>query len=146
MNYANIITQQTADKLPKVPVAIDTSVGKTTSPDAKQQAEWLAKQGWRTVSSEAQPSVGCRVTAIKVLDVGDGLTCRISIVSQINIADELAAQEAANAKAADDRRKAMVDYLCQGEVTRLFVALHNVFLDKPITEEAVRAEAEKILA
>jgi hypothetical protein len=145
-NFANIYTNEEADTRPAVPATISTKVGLTTSPTPEQQEEWYRAKGWRKPVSEDKPSVGCRITKTKVVDTGDGLTCRISIVSQINIADELAAQDAANAKATEDRRKAMVEYLCQSESVRLCVALLNLRIDKPFLPEDIRAEAEKILA
>lgn len=141
MNYANIITQAVANELPKVP----SQIGSTFNPDAKQQAEWLKKQGWRRVVTEESPTLGNRVTATKVVDAFDGETCRIQIVSQINMADEQAAQAAEAAKQATDRHKAMVEYLCQGETVRMLVALHNSHLGKEIPPEDVQSEAEKLV-
>ena len=139
-NYGNIITNQVADVLPKVP----SQIGSTFNPDAKQQAEWLVRQGWREIVGADAPTPGYRVTAQKVLDLGDG-KCRIQIVSRINVADEQAAQAAESAKQATDRHKAMVEYLCQGELMRLWVALHNSHLGKEILPEDVQAEAEKLV-
>lgn len=138
-NYANVKTQAKADALPAVPSVI----GATSLPNAEQQAEWLKQQGWRKVTIVDAPAIGNRVTADKVVDLGDGVTCRIQIVSQINIADEQAAREAEAAKAQEDYKKARVAELC--ESVRLAVNLHNLRLDKPITEEDVLLEAQKLV-
>ena len=144
--FANFITQQESDVWPAGPASTKTSVG-IASLSIADQIEVRKKEGWRKIRTRQLPNAGFRIIKTVIVDNKDGETCDVNIVPpQMSILAEQTAQDAANAKATEDRRKAMIDYLCQGEVTRLFVALHNAFLDKPISEEAVRAEAEKILA
>lgn len=143
--FANIITQQESDVWPAGPASAKTSVG-IASLSLADQIEVRKKEGWRKIRNRQLPDPGYRIIKTVVVDNRDGETCDVNVAAQINIADEQAAQSAANAKATEDRRKAMVEYLCQAEQVRLMVALLNLRIDKPILPEDIRAEAEKILA
>ena len=80
MNYANITTHEIVDVLPSI---IQTPSGVTHNPTWDQ----LATIGWRKVTEIQQPSEGCRVVEYGVIEI-DGTNCRLTVVKEVNIAEE----------------------------------------------------------
>ena len=82
MKYANIITGAIVGTLPNVRVS--NGVGTIGA----GLAEW-AIEGWREVTATAEPAAGYRVDTYAVEEI-DGLTCRLTVATSINIAEEQA--------------------------------------------------------
>lgn len=142
MTYANIITQQIVDKLPEAPASIPTSVGMTFNPTEKDKLAYLEKQGWRTVSVTQPPSDGCRVDKYLAVDV-DGLTCRLNVVTETDLAAEAAA--AVDAKEAFDvmQKEAMAKAVGDSLAVKVLVVL--IAKGETFTIEDCVAEARKQL-
>ena len=85
--FANILTQVETDECPSV-------VGATLNPTWEQ----LKEAGYRRLTLEDTVPEGFRAAAWRYDDV-DGETCRKTLVSSVNVADEAAAAEAAAAAA-----------------------------------------------
>lgn len=79
MKYGNIITQEITDTLP-------TSTGPN---NWNASIEQLRAIGWREISIIDDPQEGYRITRQGVEDI-DGINCRITVISSINIAEEQA--------------------------------------------------------
>lgn len=93
-NYANIDTQAMVDSLP-VTMVLD---GKTIT---GATIEHWATEGWREITSIAEPSEGCRVTGWNIVE-DDGTHCHLTVAGEVNIATEQAdwaAEHLANLKA-----------------------------------------------
>jgi hypothetical protein len=92
MNFANIITNNIVEALPSVMVDGDQTI---TGADI---THW-AKRGWRKIVTIDSPATGYRVGTYGIEAI-DGLTCKLTVATSINLADEAAAQAAAKAAAA----------------------------------------------
>lgn len=117
MNFANINTGEIKDVLPSVLEDVGRTITNATI------LEWAAK-GWRKVVSVASPTAGYRVTAWTVQAI-DGLTCRLLVATEVNIAAEQAAALAAQIAADKDAAKMLSDVATSdvGRVIRAFAEL-----------------------
>ena len=88
MNFANINTQKISYALSSTLILADKTI---TGADI---THW-AQLGWRKVTVVDDPTAGCRVTQYGVQEI-DGLTCRLTVVAEVDIAAEAAANAAAN--------------------------------------------------
>jgi len=92
LNFANVNTQAFADSLPTTRVADGKTITNATL------ADW-AVEGWRQVTSQADPTDGYRVASWNIVE-DDSLHCHLTVASEVNIADEAAAN-AAEARTAE---------------------------------------------
>lgn len=92
MKFGNINTQEIVETLPSILVLNGQTI---TGADIRH---W-SLLGWRSVTQVDEPTAGFRVTKYGVQGI-DGLTCKLIVSAQVNIADEQAAQAAAEAAAA----------------------------------------------
>lgn len=83
--YANIVTQQITDNLPK-------QIGATWSPTWDQ----LCAAGWRQITQVDKPSDGYRIVQQAIVETSD-TTAKLAVEKEINLADEAAAIAAAAA-------------------------------------------------
>jgi len=91
MQFANIITKEIKDTLPTTMVDGDKTI---TGADI---THW-AKEGWRTITETDAPATGYRVGTYGIQELS-GTTCKLTVATSINIADEAAAEAAAYAAA-----------------------------------------------
>jgi hypothetical protein len=92
MNFGNINTQEIKDALSNVCVLPNGNT--VTGADI---ATW-AVYGWRKITSIDEPATGYRVGTYAVQEI-DGLTCKLTVAIDVNLADEAAANAAALAAA-----------------------------------------------
>lgn len=100
MQYANINTQEIINALPSVLILPGQTITGATI------EHWKAL-GWRQVSITDAPATGYRVTAYGVQDI-DGLNCRLTVASSVNISAEAAANAAAQAAQSKADAKTML--------------------------------------
>ena len=82
MKFANIITEEITDTLPK-------QIGATWNPTFEQ----LAAIGWRDVVSVDEPDVGYRLVKRGIMELSP-TTCKLTVAASVSIADEQSAQAA----------------------------------------------------
>jgi len=92
MQFANILTGEIRNILSSTLVKADLTI------QGASLEQW-AELGWRRVVEVAEPAAGHRVTSYTPEEI-DGLTCRLIVATQVNIADEQAAQLAESKTAA----------------------------------------------
>jgi hypothetical protein len=141
----NFLTQEERSDWPKGPASVQNDVGVAVLSPADQIA-LRKKQGWRKIRNRQLPDAGFRIIKTQIVDNRDGETCDVNIVPpQMNIAVEQAATEAETIQQEADWKANMIEQLCKSQQVKLLVALHNSHLDKPISDEDILAEAEKII-
>ena len=91
MSFANINTQERKETLPNVMVLGDQTITGATIND------W-AKVGWREVVEVDEPAEGFRVGTYAIEELS-ATTCKLTVATSVNLADEAAEQAAANAAA-----------------------------------------------
>ena len=92
MNFANINTQEIVTVLG--PVCVLPNGNTVTGADI---THW-ATHGWRKITSIDEPATGYRVGTYGIQEL-DGLTCKLTVATITNIAEEAAANAAAAAAA-----------------------------------------------
>ena len=100
MNFANINTGEIRLNLDPVLVLQGRTITGATLADYQEL-------GWRKVVAVDAPEAGYRVTAYGVQEI-DATTCKLTVATSVNIADELAAQAAADLTAQKAGAKAIL--------------------------------------
>lgn len=102
MKFANINTGQIVDSLSTIlELPGRTITGATIR-------EWQ-QLGWREIVQVEEPAAGYRAGTYNIVEI-DALTCRLTIATSINIADEQAAFAAAALTAAKSSGKDLLDF------------------------------------
>jgi len=118
MNFANINTQEIKSALATTLILADKTI---TGADI---THW-AQLGWRKVTVVDAPTAGYRVTQYGVQEI-DGLTCRLTVVAEVDIAAEQAANAAVAIAARQEWAKSQI--VIEGELRELTAAiLETVF-------------------